>query len=158
MKEDTDDAAPIDRESHATGEMCALVKPGGVLVCEDYDAASVASDPPTDAYRRLYAISGVLDRAHGVDSEIGPKLHRLFARVPVGAPRVQVRQPSFLTGPEKRLWELTLREAAPAVIEAGAGTQSELEDICSEMASIAGDSSIRVTVGHVWQTWACKIA
>jgi hypothetical protein len=44
---------------------------------------------------------------------------------------------TFLVGPEKRFWEITLREATPAVVQARIATQSELEEICSEMASVA---------------------
>lgn len=146
----------LTRPRDGLAEMCALVKPGGVLVCEDYDAASVASDPPTNAYERLHEIGAALDRAHGVDSEIGPKMHRMFASLPLTTPRVTFRQAAFLIGPEKRFWELTLREAAPAIVQGGVVTAEELDEICSEMASIAHDAGKLVIIGRVCQTWAFK--
>jgi SAM-dependent methyltransferase len=146
----------LARPQDALSEMCALVKPGGVLVCEDYDAYSVVSDPPTPAYQRLHAISTALDRVRGVDSEIGTKLHRFFHGLPLGAPRVRFQQPAFLTGDSKRFWELTLREATPAIIDASIATQSEIEDLCSAMVSIANDPRCLVIVGRVCQTWAIK--
>lgn len=146
----------LQRPQDALVEMCALVKPGGVLICEDYDAASVASDPPTPAYERLHAIGAALDKARGVDSEIGPKLHRMFGQLPVDALRVRFRQPAFLIGPEKRFWEATLREAAPAIIESGVASQAELDDICAEMAIGADDPRQLIIVGRVCQAWAIK--
>lgn len=144
------------RPQDALTEMCALVKPGGVLVCEDYDASSVVSDPLTPAYQRLHAISLALDRVLGVDSEIGTKLHRFFHGLPLGAPLVRFQQPAFLTGCPKRFWELTLREATPAIIDAGIATESEVERLCSAMVSIANDPCCLVIVGRVCQTWATK--
>jgi SAM-dependent methyltransferase len=146
----------LARPQDALTEMCALVKPGGVLVCEDYDAGSVVSDPPTAAYQRLHAINAALDRVRGVDSEIGMTLHRFFNSLPLGAPRVRFHQPAFLTGGSKRFWEFTLREATPAIIDANIATQSEIEDLCSAMVSIANNPRCLVIVGRVCQTWAIK--
>jgi ubiquinone/menaquinone biosynthesis C-methylase UbiE len=70
----------LTRPRDALIEMLALVKPGGTLVCEDYEAKSVATDPLTDAYRRLREISAALDRAPwcrlGDWTEIAPSVHR----------------------------------------------------------------------------------
>jgi len=37
----------------ALKEMSALVKPGGVLICEDIDMATIFSDPPSQEYRKM---------------------------------------------------------------------------------------------------------
>lgn len=146
----------LARPHDALTEMCALVKPGGILICEDYDAGSVTSDPPTPAYQRLHAISAALDRVLGVDSEIGTKLHRFFHGLPLGAPMVRFQQPAFLTGGPKRFWELTLREATPAIVDAGIATELEIEDLCSAMLAVAHDPHCMVIVGRICQTWAIK--
>ena len=55
-----------------------LLKPGGVLVCEDLNASSIRTEPPTQVYCRLIEISRALDAQQGLDSEIGLKVPHLF--------------------------------------------------------------------------------
>ena len=65
-------------------------------------------------------------------------------------------QVSILRGHGKRFWELTLREAAPAILAAGASTADELECIYQEMRTIANDESVLLMLARVTQVWACK--
>jgi len=57
---------------------------------------------------------------------------------------------------EKRFWELTLREATPAILAADACTLEELEAICEEMRKIAQDESVLLMLARVTQVWARK--
>jgi ubiquinone/menaquinone biosynthesis C-methylase UbiE len=52
----------------ALREMPNLLKPGGVLVCEDFNPSSIRTELPARAYRRLFEISRTLDAQLGVDS------------------------------------------------------------------------------------------
>jgi len=67
-----------------------------------------------------------------------------------------VDQIAVLRGHGKRFWELTLREAAPAILAAGASTADELEWIYQEMRTIANDDSVLLMLARVTQVWACK--
>jgi SAM-dependent methyltransferase len=138
----------------AVREMSALLKPGGVLVCEDFDANSIAAEPPARAYQRLVEISDALDAHLGVDSNVGLKLHRFFREAGFEAPEVAISQPAALRGNPKRFWELTLREAAPAILEAGVASEEELSSICDEMQAIARDESTLILIARVSQVWA----
>jgi len=137
-------------------EMRALLKPGGVLVCEDHDDGGIFSQPQTPAYKRLVEISQAVNRAHGLDSCIGLKLPRLLLQAGFQNPEVAVKQVAFLRGPAKRFWEITLREAAPAIIKAGAATQTELDSVCGEIRSVADDDTTLVMLARVTQVWAQK--
>jgi ubiquinone/menaquinone biosynthesis C-methylase UbiE len=140
----------------ALAEMRRLLKPGGVLGCEDHDDGGIFTEPPTRAYQRLVEISDAVNRAHGLDSYMGLKLPRLILDAGFTKPEVQVDQIGVLRGPGKRFWELTLREAAPAILAAGASTAEELESIYREMGSIAEDDSILLMLARVTQVWARK--
>jgi Methyltransferase domain len=70
-------------------EMRSLLKPGGVLVCEDHDDGGFFTEPPTDAYRRLREMSEAVNRARGLDSYIGLKLPQFFSDA--GFPRPAAR-------------------------------------------------------------------
>jgi ubiquinone/menaquinone biosynthesis C-methylase UbiE len=137
-------------------EMSSLLKQGGILVCEDHDDGGIFTEPPTHAYKRLVEISDALNRSHGLDSYIGLKLPQLFRGAGFGQPEIRVNQIAVLRGEEKRFWELTLREAAPAILATDAATSEELEVICEEMREIAQDESILLMLARVTQVWVRK--
>ena len=137
-------------------EMHSLLKRGGVLVCEDHDDGGIFTEPATHAYRRLVEISDAVNRSRGLDSYIGLKLPRLFREVGLSQPEVKVNQVALLRGEAKRFWELTLREATPAILSEDASTSEELDAICEEMRKIAQDESILLMLGRVTQVWARK--
>jgi SAM-dependent methyltransferase len=141
----------------ALREMRELLKPGCVLACEDYDQQSVACEPPSPAYNRLNEISDGMDKAFGVNSsDIGPRLPRLFLEAGMTSPRVTMRQNAFLRGEEKRLWELTLEEARPAIVERGVATNEDLDRVCAELYRIAEDETVLVMLARVTQVWASR--
>jgi hypothetical protein len=65
-----------------------------------------------------------------------------------------VKQITELRGPNKRFWEVTLREATPAILAAGAATEEELDTICTELRAVAEDETILVMLARVTQVWA----
>jgi len=140
----------------ALAEMSSLLKRGGILVCEDHDDGGIFTEPATHAYQRLVEISGAVNRSHGLDSYIGLKLPQLFQEAGFPQPEVKVNQIAVRRGEEKRFWELTLREAAPAVLAASASTAEELDAICEEMRRIARDGSVLLMLARVTQVWARK--
>jgi len=146
----------LDDPAKALCEMSSILKPGGVLVCEDHDDGGIFTQPRTHAYQRLVEISEAVNRARGLDSYIGLKLPGLFRAAGFSHPQVRVNQLAFLRGEEKRFWEITLREAAPAVLAASASTPSEIEALCQEMQNIASDESILLMLARVTQVWTRK--
>jgi SAM-dependent methyltransferase len=142
--------------ARALEEMSSLLKRGGILVCEDHDDGGIFTEPATNAYKRLVEISDAVNRSHGLDSYIGLRLPRLFFEVGFSQPEAKVNQIALLRGVEKRFWELTLREATPAILAADACTLEELEAICEEMRKIAQDESVLLMLARVTQVWARK--
>jgi ubiquinone/menaquinone biosynthesis C-methylase UbiE len=140
----------------AVEEMASLLKPGGVLACEDFIASTIATYPETRAYVRLLEIYPIMDAKRGVDSNAGAKLHRYFQGAGFRNPEIALKQPAFLRGEEKRFWELTLREAIPAIVEAGVARRQDLEQICEDMRAIADNDTILLAVTTVVQAWARK--
>ena len=140
----------------ALREMRRILKPGGILVCEDHDHGGIFTEPPTDAYKRLVEISEAVNRSLGLDAYIGIRLPRIVQEAGFEKPEVRVKQHVFLRGPAKRFWEITLREAKPAIVAAKAATPEELESLCAEISTIARDESILVMLARVTQVWAQK--
>jgi predicted O-methyltransferase YrrM len=140
----------------ALKDMRALLRVGGLLICEDYDAGGILCEPPRRAYARLAEIIRAMDAKRGVDSNIGLKLPRLFREAGLGTPEFVLRDNAYLRGEGKRLWVLTLGEAAAPIVEAGAAAADDLAAICREMETIARDENTLVLVARVAQVWARK--
>ncbi len=140
----------------ALSQMRALLKADGILACEDHDDGGIFSEPMTPAYKRLLEISAAVNHVRGLDSRIGLKLPQLIRRAGFKRPEVMVKQASELRGVRKRFWEVTLREAAPAIIAAGVTTQEELESVCAEIGALANDENTLVMIARVTQVWARK--
>jgi ubiquinone/menaquinone biosynthesis C-methylase UbiE len=144
----------LARPEHALQEMRALLKPGGWLVCDDVDVASIFADPASVAVDRMRDLMRSVGAARGVDYCLGIRLHRLFRSAGFSEPRARFDQPVYATGPEKRIWEYTFLEMAPAVVQAGLITPAELEDLAQALARVAQDGTIMVAQARKVQVWA----
>jgi SAM-dependent methyltransferase len=138
----------------AVREMRDLLKPDGILVCEDVDVASLYSDPPNAGLHRMRDVMLELGRTRGVDYCLGPRLHRIFRAAGFDAPSVRIDQPVHASSDAKRFWELTFLEAAPAMVEAGLANTVDVEEMAREMAVVAHDDSVFVAQARKIQVWA----
>ena len=129
----------------ALREMGALLRPGGLLGCEDGDLTSAGSEPPSalDAFADLW---GRLGPARGVDYTLGRRLYQMVQTAGFPAPEVTFNQPVLARGEHKRFLELSVAEAGPAFVEAGLITAEELERTLVEM---------RRSTRRSW-TWSAK--
>lgn len=146
----------LTRPADAMREMAALVRPGGVLVCEDGDFTGPFCEPPSPAFERAFELYRAVVEHRGADPRIGPKLYRLFLEAGFSQPEVQIVQPAFVRGEAKRLPEWTLTECAPALLEAGFSTQEEIDRLAAEMKALAEDETVLFGMARMVQVWARK--
>jgi ubiquinone/menaquinone biosynthesis C-methylase UbiE len=144
----------LTRPMDALREMASLLKPGGALVCFDADLSSLFSVPHSKCYARVSEIFIATGHARSVDYALGLKLPRLFQSCGFAEPEVAFIQPAYLRGEEKRLWEYSFLEAAPAMIAAGTTSQDEVTTLTAELAQIARDESIFVAQARMPAVWA----
>jgi SAM-dependent methyltransferase len=139
----------------ALAELFRLLKPNGVIVCEDGDLTSAGSEPASalDAFADLFA---GLAPVRGVDYTLGRRLYRLVAVAGFETPQMTFNQPVLARGESKRLLELSVAEAGPAFIEAGLITAETLDGTIAEMRRLAADESVLAVMPRVSQVWAKK--
>jgi hypothetical protein len=89
----------------------------------------------------------------GVDSNLGAKLPSHLREIGMQDVQVNVWQPAFLSGEEKRWWEYSVAEAAPQVVEMGLATQDEIDAMLEEMRRVNADESIVLLLPRQWQVW-----
>jgi ubiquinone/menaquinone biosynthesis C-methylase UbiE len=56
----------LNDPAKALSEMRTLLRPDGILVCEDHDDGGIFSEPQTGAYERLVEISEAVNRSLGL--------------------------------------------------------------------------------------------
>ena len=95
----------------AMREMAAVLKPDGILVCEDGDLTVAGSIPATalnvcgDLWARLGPI-------RGVDYAFGPRLYHMFLEQGFAAPNISIHQPAIASGEAKSLLSLPVKKPA----------------------------------------------
>jgi SAM-dependent methyltransferase len=134
----------LERPAEALEEMASLVKPGGRVVCTDFDVRGMQTYPPVACYARMRELIATNGRGRKVDYEIGVKLPSMLASAGLANIDVQTFQPAYLRGEEKRLWEYTFMEASPTMVAAGYISAVELAQLARELEIAAEDERIMV--------------
>jgi SAM-dependent methyltransferase len=141
--------------AQALREMHALLKPGGIVVCEDGDLTSAGSQPPSrlDAFADLFGLLGPL---RGLDYTLGRRLFQMVLAAGFPAPEITFNQPVVARGEHKRFLELSVAEAGPAFVTAGLVTRQELASWLVEMRRLADDETVLALMPRMSQVWARK--
>jgi SAM-dependent methyltransferase len=143
------------KPDEALREMRALLKPNGILVCEDGDLTSAGSEPPS-AYGAFADLWGRLGPLRGVDYTFGRRLFQILQAAGFPAPEITFNQPVLARGEHKRFLELSVAEAGPAFLDAGLITADELERTLVEMQRLNADETVLAITPRMAQVWARK--
>jgi len=147
----------LPEPERALREMSALLKPDGILVCEDGDLTASGSEPPSalDAFADLW---GRLGPRRGLDYTLGRRLFQMVLDAGFPTPGITFNQPVVARGEQKRFLELSVAEAGPAFICAGLIKSRELDRTLVEMRRLAQDESVLAIMPRMAQVWARKPA
>jgi SAM-dependent methyltransferase len=141
----------------ALREMSALLRPNGILVCEDGDLTSAGSEPPS-ALGAFADLFGRLGPLRGVDYTLGRRLFHLVRTAGFPAPEITFNQPVLARGETKCLLELSVAEAGPAFVDAGLISAGGLDDLLAQMRSLTADEAVLAVMPRLTQVWARKPA
>ncbi|MEH1970103.1 class I SAM-dependent methyltransferase [Nostoc sp.] len=146
----------LTRPADALNQMRSLLKPGGLLVCEEADFSCAFCDPPSRAYERCFELFLAISDIRGQHFRFGTALYRVFQDVGLVAPSVSLVQPVVVRSNAKRLVDLSLFEAVDAFIEAGLTTQEEIDQMIAQIRALAADETTIFCIPRVTQVWAQK--
>jgi SAM-dependent methyltransferase len=145
----------LPKPEEALREMRALLKPNGILVCEDADLTSAGSEPPS-AYGAFADLFDRLGPLRGVDYTLGRRLFQMVQVAGFPAPEITFNQPVLARGENKRFLELSVAEAGPAFLDAGLLTAVELERTLVEMRRLNAEGTVLAIAPRMAQVWARK--
>jgi SAM-dependent methyltransferase len=147
----------LPEPERALREMFTLLKPNGILVCEDGDLTACGSEPPSalDAFADLW---GRLGPKRGLDYTLGRRLFQMVLAAGFAAPEITFNQPVVARGENKRLLELSVAEAGPAFVDAGLITTEDLDRTLVEMRHLAADATVIAVMPRMTQVMARKSA
>jgi SAM-dependent methyltransferase len=139
----------------ALSEMHRLLRPGGIIVCEDGDLTSAESEP-SSALELFAELFGRLGPTRGVDYTIGRRLYHVVRAAGFRSPEITFNQPVFASGDRKRLLELSVAEAGEAFIEAGLISAEDLDAGLAAMQQANEDENVLALMPRMAQVWARK--
>jgi SAM-dependent methyltransferase len=145
----------LPKPEEALREMRTLLKPNGILVCEDGDLTSAGSEPPS-AYGAFADLFGRLGPLRGVDYTLGRCLFHMVQSAGFPSPEITFNQPVRARGETKRFLELSIAEAGPAFLDAGLITADALERTLAEIRRLNAEESVLAVMPRMAQVWARK--
>ncbi|MEO8050667.1 MAG: methyltransferase domain-containing protein [Acidobacteriota bacterium] len=134
----------LNRPIDAMRQLFGLLKPGGLMICEEPVVDSVYSEPTTEGYSRHAQLAQALSVTRKVDYNGGRRLHSWAAEAGFEIVDVTAYQPHYLTGPRKGFYSWTIEAAGPALIADGILTQENLQSVLAAMRAADDDPRVMV--------------
>jgi ubiquinone/menaquinone biosynthesis C-methylase UbiE len=133
--------------------MVQACAPGGTIVIEDTDFAGSFCYPTCAAYERHKELYQELLQRRGGDSDIGAKLPAMLRRAGVQGVELNVIQPAHINGEGKLMAPITMSRISDALTAEGLATESEVQQILTELNHAAGDSETVISLPRIFQVW-----
>lgn len=147
------------QEPHtALRHMWQMVRPGGLLLSEEHNAAALTCHPPCPAVDIAKDLLLALGHKRGVHYDLGRSAKTIFeqAQVPMGG--TTRHNFSFVHGPPKTLFEMSIREGASHYIGAGLIDEAHMQSLLAELGAFNKRPDTRMFLGEFVQSWTQKPA
>ena len=136
----------LNRPIEAMRAIYKILKPGGVMVCEEADVSAVYAEPRSSAYEEMRDIALKAGQDRGVDYSGGRRAHLWAKEAGFQLVHVAAYHPHYIDGPHKGFWNWTLRNAVQSLVEEGSLTEARLTDLVVGMTE--ADDSPDTVVAH----------
>ena len=135
-------------------QMARLVRPGGVVLCEELDLSRCFFDPPAPHMTRMMELNVAIGDWNEVPYRLGSTLNSLFQKAGLVDHGVALISPTILRGPTKELLTLSFRQYAPKLVETGLARLAEVDQIMASAARTDADTTTLYGMPPMGQGWA----
>ena len=136
----------LNRPVEAMRAIYGVLKPGGVIVCEEAGVGAIYTEPPSTAYEEMRDIALRAGRDRGVDYDGGRYAHLWAKEAGFELVHVAAYHPHYLSGKHKGFWNWTLRVATLRLVEEGGLPEDRWKELVAGMT--AADNSSDTVVAH----------
>ncbi|HVI03292.1 MAG TPA: class I SAM-dependent methyltransferase [Enhygromyxa sp.] len=135
----------VPEPDRVIGHARELLRPGGVLACEELVITSSFCYPPQPAQGELHRMALTMAAGRGCDFDIGGRLHRLMSDAGFEIIGAGAHQPTSATDDSKHIEHLSLRETVqflrdPEQVERVMGVVDALEAAANDPKVVYGQS------------------
>jgi len=146
----------LSRPIDAMRKLFGLLKPAGLMVCEEPVVGSVYSEPPTEGYNRYAQVAHTASAIRKADCNGGRRLHTWAVEAGFEIVDLRVYQPHYLAGPHKGFWSWSMEAAGPSLVADGILTQEDLQNMLNSMRAADADPRVLVAGYSNYQLIARK--
>ena len=136
----------LNRPVDAMRAIRNILKPGGVMVCEEADVSAVYAEPHSVAYEEMREIGLNAGLARGVNYSGGRWAHTWAREAGFELVHVDAYHPHYLEGPHKGFWNWTLRNAVRRLVDEGTMSEGRWRALVDGMTQ--ADHSRETVVAH----------
>jgi hypothetical protein len=116
--------------------MYSLVKPQGILACDEQCLAAALTFPEVAAFNKSKQLVAQISKQKNLDFTFGQKLYSIFKKFGFTEIYLQVIQPVLTTSHHKNLWPLFYEEAKNEFLKAKIINNTDFEKMLSELKEI----------------------
>src|SRR5262245_9468570 len=143
----------LNEPERCLAAMVEACLPGGTIVIEDTDFAGSFCYPICAAYERYKEVYQQAVQRGGGDPNIGQKLPAMLCRAGIQEVQLNVIQPAHVHGEGKLMAPFTMSRISDALIDEGLATETEVQQILTELNRVAADSETLVSLPRIFQVW-----
>jgi SAM-dependent methyltransferase len=147
----------LNEPKNCLAAMVQACAPGGTLVIEDTDFTRSFCYPACAAYERYNELYQALVQRRGGDPNIGPKLPAMLCRAGIEDMPFSVIQPAHIRGEGKLMAPLTMSRISDALIAEGIATESEAQEILTDLNRVAADCETVISLPRIFQVWGKRV-
>lgn len=144
----------LTQPADALRTMRSLVKPGGIVFCEEMDLGCWLCDPPASAMSQFFELNVALGELRGEHFRLGSSLHQVFREAGLERPEVDSNFVLLLRGEQKRLLWMTFDEFAPEAVREGLISQAGANQLAAGLRTLAEDETTLFGFPLLVQVWA----
>ena len=147
----------LPRPQRAVEAMVRAARPGGRLVLEDVFFPGHICYPSNAAFDRFVELyQAVAREKEGGDAAIGVRLLGMALEAGLVDVRVGLVVPTFREGEGKWVTRVTMEHIRGAVVGAGLASDSEVDQVVSELGRFADDDRTLMSIAPTFQVWGRK--